>query len=281
MMTVTNNGGGGQPVSMENIRAVAAMYHQYNIPFYIDAARYAENCYFIKMRESGYADTPIIEIAREMFSYADGFTMSAKKDAIVNIGGLLGTKDKAVHERICNELILREGFVTYGGLAGRDLEAMATGLYEALDVRYLEHRVGQVKYLFDRLKAAEVPLMEPAGGHAVYINAGRLLPHLSHSDLPGQTVTIELYRTAGIRSCEIGSVMFAHRDLETGEMVYPKLELVRLAIPRRVYTQTHMDYVADAIIDLKRRAASLKATKIVSAPETLRHFTARFGPASD
>lgn len=278
MITVTNNAGGGQPVSMENIRAVAALYHSYGIPFYIDAARYAENCYFIKLRESGYENKPVIEIAREMFSYADGFCMSAKKDAIVNIGGLLATNDDAVGERLRNELILREGFVSYGGLAGRDLDAMAVGLYEGLDEAYLAYRLSQTAYLAACLKQLGVPMIEPPGGHAIYIDAGALLPHLSHGEFPGQALTVEMYLEGAIRGCEIGSVMFAHPDPDTQEMIYPKLELVRLAIPRRVYTQSHFDYVAETIGQIAKRAESLRGYKFTYAPELLRHFTARFEP---
>jgi tryptophanase len=278
MITVTNNAGGGQPVSMANIRAVAETYHAHDIPFYIDAARYAENCYFIKLREPGYAGKSTLEIAREMFSYADGFCMSAKKDAIVNIGGLLATNDDAVSQRISNELILREGFVSYGGLAGRDLDATAVGLYEGLDEAYLAYRLGQTAYLAARLKDNGIPQVEPAGGHAIYIDAGRLLPHLAHADFPGQSLAVEMYLAGGIRGCEIGSVMFAHPDADSGEIIYPSLELVRLAIPRRTYTQTHMDYVADTVGKIAKRAGELKGYQFTYAPELLRHFTARFEP---
>lgn len=278
MITVTNNAGGGQPVSMANIRAVAETYHAYGIPFYIDAARYAENAYFIKLREPGYENTPVIEIAREMFSYADGFCMSAKKDAIVNIGGLLATNDASVYDAIRNELILREGFPTYGGLAGRDLDAMATGLYEGLDENYLAYRLGQTAYLAAQLKSYGIPMIEPPGGHAIYVNAGLLLPHIPHAEFPGQSLAVELYREAGIRGCEIGSVMFAYPDPDTGEMVYPQLELVRLAIPRRVYTQSHMDYVARSLAKIMERKDSLRGYRFTYAPPLLKHFTARFEP---
>jgi tryptophanase len=278
MMTVTNNAGGGQPISMENLHSVADTYHNYNIPFIIDAARFAENAYFIKLRERGYAHKSTLEIAREMFSLADGMTMSAKKDAIVNIGGLLAMNDEEVMQPIRNELILREGFPTYGGLAGRDLDAMAIGLREGLDEAYLAYRLNQTAYLGERLKEAGVQIIEPPGGHAIYIDAGQLLSHIPHSEFPGQTLTVELYREGGIRGCEIGSVMFAYKDPDTNEMVYPKLELVRLAIPRRVYTQSHMNYVAETVAKIAARKSKLRGYRFTYAPELLRHFTAQFAP---
>ena len=278
MMTVTNNAGGGQPISMENLRAVAETYHAYGIPFFIDAARYAENCYFIKLREPGYADKSTLEIARELFNLADGAAMSAKKDAIVNIGGLLMMNDEDLYRNVCNELIIREGFPTYGGLAGRDLDAMAVGLREGQDEEYLAYRLNQTAYLANRIKESGVPIIEPPGGHAVYVDAGHLLPHIPHGEFPGQALTIELYLEGGIRVCEIGSIMFAHPDPDTGEMVYPKLELVRLAIPRRVYTQSHMDYVAEVITRIAKRAEELRGYRFTYAPELLRHFTAKFEP---
>jgi len=278
MMTVTNNAGGGQPISMENLRAVAEAYHSYGIPFFIDAARYAENCYFIKLREPGYAEKNTLEIARQMFSLADGAAMSAKKDAIVNIGGLLMMNDEDLYRNVCNELIIREGFPTYGGLAGRDLDAIAVGLREGLDEDYLAYRLNQTAYLAGRIQEAGVPIVLPPGGHAVYVDAGGLLPHIPHSEFPGQSLTIELYLEGGIRGCEIGSVMFAHPDPETGKIVYPQLELVRLAIPRRVYTQSHMDYVAEAIGKIAKQAKKLRGYRFTYAPELLRHFTAHFEP---
>lgn len=278
MITVTNNAGGGQPVAMENLKAVAAVYHEYKIPFFIDAARYAENAYFIKLREKGYADKSPIEIARQMFALADGMTMSAKKDAIVNIGGLLCMNDPKLFETVKNELILREGFPTYGGLAGRDLEAMAVGLYEGLDEAYLAYRLAQTAYLTARLNEAGVPTIQPAGGHAVYMDAAAVLPHIPQSEFPGQALAVELYRQGAIRGVEIGSVMFAYPDPDSGEMIYPKLELLRLAIPRRTYTRSHMDYVADALAQIKLRAKSVRGYKFTYASELLRHFTARFEP---
>jgi tryptophanase len=278
MITVTNNAGGGQPVSMHNLRAVAEIYREYGIPFFIDAARYAENCFFIKQRESGYECRSVREIAREIFALADGMCMSAKKDAIVNIGGLLCLNDEKIFTGIRNELILREGFPTYGGLAGRDLDAMATGLYEGLDENYLAYRLSQTLYLATRLNEAGVPTIQPAGGHAVYVLVGEILPHIPNYEFPAQSLAVELYREGGVRGCEIGSVMFACLDPETGIWHYPKLELLRLAIPRRTYTQSHMDYVADTLERIKCRAASLRGYKFTYAPELLRHFTARFEP---
>src|SRR5512141_166642 len=278
MVTVTNNAGGGQPVSMENLKAVAEVYHEYGIPFFIDAARYAENCFFIRQREPGYECKAVKEIAHEMFSLADGMTMSAKKDAIVNIGGLLCVNDEALFQNIQNELILREGFPTYGGLAGRDLDAMAVGLYEGLDEAYLSYRIAQTAYLAARLNEVGIPTIQPAGGHGVYINAGAILPHIPQWEFPAQALAVELYREGAIRGVEIGSVMFACLDPDTNQWHYPDLELLRLAIPRRTYTQSHMDYVADSLAKIKCRAESVRGYKFTYAPELLRHFTARFEP---
>ena len=275
MLTITNNAGGGQPVSLENIRAVSNIYKSHNIPFFIDACRYA---YFIKRQEPGYDQKSTLEIAREVFSFADGATMSAKKDGIVNIGGFLAMNDEELYLLAGNELILREGFLTYGGLAGRDLEAMAVGLREGLDEKFLEYRLAQTAYFADALQERNIPIMLPPGGHAVYVDALEFLPHIPQEKFPAQALAIELYLEGGIRAVEIGSVMFAHRDPETEKIMYPNLELVRLALPRRVYTQSHLDYVADVIAVIAARKESVHGWKITYAPELLRHFTARFEP---
>jgi tryptophanase len=278
MLTITNNAAGGQPVSLENIKAVSEAYHEFGIPFYIDAARFAENAFFIKLREPGFQDTSVKEISRRIFKLADGMTMSAKKDAIVNIGGLLCVNDETVFQNIKNELILREGFPTYGGLAGRDLDAMAVGLFEGLEEDYLEYRLGQTAYLAAGLNENGIPTIQPAGGHAVYVDAAGVLPQIPQSEFPGQALTLELYREGAIRGCEIGSVMFAHPDPDTGVIIYPKLELLRLAIPRRTYTQSHMDYVVSSFASIKDRASSIRGCRFTYAPRLLRHFTAQFEP---
>jgi tryptophanase len=278
MLTITNNAGGGQPVSMNNIQQVAAIYKKYDIPFFIDACRFAENAYFIKLREPGYEDKSVQEITREVFSLADGATMSAKKDAIVNIGGFLAMNDGGLFLHVKNELILREGFPTYGGLAGRDLDAMAVGLREGMDETYLAYRLGQTAYLAEKLMETGIPIIQPPGGHAVYIVASGMLPHIPPAEFPGQALSIELYREGAVRGAEMGSLAFAYPDPDTGEMIHPKLEMVRLAIPRRVYTQTHMDYVVQSLAKIKDRAGELKGYRIKYEPELLRHFTAQLEP---
>ncbi|MDZ7261977.1 MAG: tryptophanase [candidate division KSB1 bacterium] len=275
MITITNNSGGGQPVSMTNICQTKTLLEKYHIPLFFDACRFAENCYFIKEREPGYQNKSILEIAQELFSYGDGCTMSAKKDGLVNIGGFLGLNDDQVAEQVTNLLILIEGFPTYGGLAGRDLEAIARGLQEVLNEEYLHFRISQVRYLGQLLDQAGVPILKPIGGHAVYINAREFLPHIPQSQFPGQALVVALYREAGIRAVEIGSLMFAHKDEKTGETVYPELELVRLAIPRRVYTTMHINYVAESIIKIYENRDRIKGLKIIYEAPLLRHFTAR------
>src|SRR6478752_754422 len=250
MVTITNNSGGGQPVSLENLRAVRRVCDAHGIPLFLDAARFAENAYLIKMREPGQRDRPVWQIVRETFDLADGATISAKKDGLVNIGGVLLMRDDRLAERANNLLILTEGFVTYGGLAGRDLEAMAQGFREVLDEDYLQYRLRSVEYLGEGLLKAGVPIIEPPGGHAVYIDAGEFLPHLPPEQFPGQALLCALYRHAGIRAVEIGSVMFGRTDPVTGHAIRPPMELVRLAIPRRVYTQSHIDYVIEALGEL-------------------------------
>ncbi len=277
MMTVTNNSGGGQPVSMANIRETSALCHANGIPFFLDACRFAENAYFIKRREPGYAMVPVREIAREMFSYADGATMSAKKDAIVNMGGFLALNDELLARNARTLLIVTEGFPTYGGLAGRDLEAIAQGLEEVLDEHYLQYRIRSIEYLGERLTAAGVPILQPPGGHAVYLNAKRFLPHIPPSQFPGQSLAVELFRRGGIRSVEIGSVMFGRTD-PSGTFHPSRMELVRLAIPRRVYTQSHIDYVIEVVVEVFQERASLPGYRIVEEPPMLRHFTAKFAP---
>jgi tryptophanase len=277
MTTITNNATGGQPVSLENIRLTSEAYRKHGIPFFIDACRYAENAYFIKLREPGYETKSTLEIAQEIFKTADGATMSAKKDALVNIGGFLAMNDEDLFTLAKNELILREGFPTYGGLAGRDLAAMAVGLWEGLDEAYLEYRLGQTAYLTEGLLSAGIPVVEPPGGHAVYVDAGQLLPHIPREQFPGWALAIELYLEGGIRGVELGSVAFAYVDKD-GEEHHPAMELVRMAIPRRMYTQTHMDLVIQTFEQIKKRSQDIRGYRITYAPELLRHFTAKFEP---
>jgi len=278
MITITNNAGGGQPVSLENLRETSKIYRKHGIPFFIDACRFAENAYFIKTREPGYEDKTPLEIAQEIFSLADGATMSAKKDAIVNIGGFLACNDPDLFQKIKNECILREGFITYGGLAGRDLDAIAVGLREGLQEDYLAYRLGQTRYLLAGIKDAGIPVIEPAGGHAVYINAGLLLPHIPQPEYPGQSLTVEMYREGAIRGVELGSVAFGYPDPDTGEMIYPKLDLVRLALPRRTYTQSHLDYVIEVLGRIAGKAEDLRGYKITYQPPLMRHFSCQFEP---
>nr|MCU0254884.1 tryptophanase [Acidobacteriota bacterium] len=280
MLTITNNSGGGQPVALANVRAVSAVCRRHGIPFYIDACRFAENAWFIREREEGQAGRAPIEIAREIFRLADGCTMSAKKDGIANIGGFLCTNDPDLARRLRDLLILTEGFPTYGGLAGRDLDAIAVGLHEALDEDYLRYRIVSTRYVADHIAALGVPIVQPAGGHAVFIDAKAMLPQIPPLAYPGQALACEMYRVGGIRACEIGSVMFASKDPATGAEVAAPMELVRLAIPRRVYTQSHMDYVVEAIGEVNARKDRLRGVRIVEQAPFLRHFTARFEPLS-
>lgn len=269
MVTVTNNSGGGQPVSLENLRAVRAVCDRHGLPLFLDACRFAENAWFIKQREAGQQERPVRQIAREMFDLADGATISAKKDGLVNIGGVLLMRDEALFRRATSLLILTEGYVTYGGLAGRDLEAMAQGFREVLREDYLAYRIRSTEYLGERLLSMGVQIIEPPGGHAVYVDAQAFCPHIPAEQFPGQAVVCGLYRAGGIRACEIGSVMF-------GRHSRPKMELVRLAIPRRVYTQSHIDYVLEVFEDLHKKRDDLRGLRIVEEPEALRHFTAKF-----
>jgi len=269
MVTVTNNSGGGQPVSMANIQAVRDVCTEYGIPLYLDACRFAENAWFIREREPGYGDWSPKRIAQKMFSFADGCTFSAKKDAFANIGGLLCSNDDRVAQQESDLLILTEGFPTYGGLAGRDLEAIAVGLDEILEPDYLQYRIISTGYLGRHIADCGVPIVEPPGGHAIYIDAARMLPHIPKSRFPGQALAVELYRHAGIRSVEIGSVMFG---------ASARHELLRLAIPRRVYTQSHIDYVVEAILEVNSRKQEIRGLVITEEPPFLRHFSARFRP---
>jgi len=278
ILTVTNNSGGGQPVSMQNIKDVKKICVANNIPLFIDACRFAENAWFIKQREAGYAGKPIPEIVQELFSYADGCTMSAKKDAFANIGGFLAMHNEALAQQCRNLLIMTEGFPTYGGLAGRDLEAIAIGLQEVMDEHYLQYRIRSIEYLTQKLVAAGVPVMQPAGGHAVYLVADAFLPHIPVDQYPGQALVGALYGHGGIRSVEIGSLMFGKYDAD-GKLIPAALELVRLAIPRRVYTQSHIDYVAEVIIEVFNKRDAIKGLSIVEEAPTLRHFTAKLKTA--
>ncbi len=278
MLTITNNANAGQPVSMENIRQTAELCHAHGIPFFLDACRFAENAYFIKLREPGYEKKSVREIAREMFSYADGCTMSGKKDGLVNMGGFLAVNDDELAGRARNILIVTEGFPTYGGLAGHDLEAFARGLDEVLQEDYLKYRIRSVAYLGEHISAIGAPIFQPPGGHAIYIDARAFLPHIPPHEYPGQALACELYLCGGIRACEIGSVMFGKTDPISGEFEPAKLEMVRLAIPRRVYTKSHIDYVVECVESVFQKREEIKGMRIVYEPPVLRHFTARFDP---
>jgi tryptophanase len=277
MITITNNSGGGQPVSMQNIRETRAVCDKYGIPLFLDACRFAENAYFIKQREPGYKNKSALEISQEMFSYADGATMSAKKDALVNIGGFLSLNDEELAMKCRNLLIVTEGFPTYGGLAGRDLEAVAQGLDEILDEDYLHYRIKSTEYLGNKLTDAGIPIIEPPGGHAIYLDAKRFVPNIPPEQFPGQAIVCELYKVGGVRAVEIGSVMFGKKD-KNGNHVAPSMELVRFAIPRRVYTQSHIDYVAEVVIEVFKNKENLKGLEFTYEAPMLRHFTAKFKP---
>jgi tryptophanase len=276
MLTVTNNAGGGQPVSLENIRGAAALAHRHGKPLFIDGCRFAENAYLIKRREPGQSERSIQDIVRDMFAEADGMTMSAKKDAFANIGGWLAVNDDGLAASARNRLILTEGFPTYGGLAGRDLDAIAVGLEEIVDEQYLQYRLRTNEYIGERLLALGVPIVRPVGGHAVFVDARRLLPHIPSLQYPGQSLAVALYEYGGIRSCEIGSVMFGLQPDGTERAA--ELELVRLAMPRRVYTQSHADYVVEVFEEIVARREELRGLRIAWQPPQLRHFTAQFEP---
>ena len=278
IITVTSNGNGGQPVSMENIRTVSKIAKTNQIPLMIDAARFAENCYFIKKRENGYENKSIKEIANELFSYADGCVMSSKKDGLVNIGGFICTKHEELFPMINQLAIINEGFVTYGGMSGRDLEALAIGLQEGIDEEYLKYRIEQVLYLGEELSKKGIPIILPTGGHGVYVDAQKFYPHIPQSEFPGQALVVELYKTAGVRGVELGSCAFSKKNKETGEIIYPDLELVRLTVSRRVYTNRHMDVVINALEDVFKRRDQMKGLKLTYEGPiiSLRHFTAKF-----
>lgn len=281
IMTVTNNGIGGQPVSLANLRATKSLLLDFGIPLFIDAARFAENAYFIKTREPGQGDRTVKQIAQEIFAMADGVLMSAKKDAFANIGGFLALRNDAVAARVREQMVITEGFPTYGGLAGRDLEAIATGLEEILDENYLEYRVRSVDYFARGLQDAGLKVVRPAGGHAVYVDARASVPHLEAARFPAQSLAVALYEQIGLRGVEVGSLMFGHRDPETGLEIPAAQELVRLAMPRRVYTQSHIDYIIESVAELAPALESLPGYRILEQPRFLRHFTAKLAPDRD
>ena len=278
MLTITNNSGGGQPVSMQNVNDVKAVLEPYGIPLYFDAARFAENAYFIKLREKGYENQSVKSIVKKMMGYADGCTMSAKKDGLANIGGFVCTNNNNLAEEEKDLLILTEGFPTYGGLAGRDLEAVAVGLQEVLDEDYLKYRLAETQYLGDHLVDIGYPIVQPPGGHAIYIDAGEFLPHIEPLQYPGQSLAVELYLAGGIRSVEIGSVMFGKINTKSGKETPALMELVRLALPRRTHTQSHIDYVIEVAREVYAKRDSLSGFKIIEQPKFLRHFSAKFEP---
>jgi tryptophanase len=273
MITITNNSGGGQPVSMENIREASKICKNYGIPLFLDCCRFAENAYFIKLRENGYADKSVLEICNEMFSYVDGATMSAKKDGMSNTGGFIATNIDSLAEECRTNLIVMEGFITYGGLARRDLEALAIGFEEIVDENYLKYRINQSLDLAQQLIAAGVPMVLPPGAHALYLDAKRFAPHIAPQHFPGQSIACEIYKIGGIRTCEIGSIMFG-KEID-GKFIPPAMELVRLCLPRRVYTKSHMDYVAEAVIEVYNNREKLRPMKLTYEAKFLRHFTCR------
>lgn len=278
IMTITNNSVGGQPVSLSNIRETAEICKKHDVPFFFDCARFAENSYFIKKHEPGYEDKSIKEIAQEIFSYGDGAMMSAKKDGMANIGGFITVNDEELYRRLTELMIIVEGFPTYGGLAGRDMDVLAVGFYEAMDESYLHYRIGQVRYFGEQLQQAGLPIIEPTGGHAVFIDAGKFLPDIPAEEFPGQALTVAFYLEGGIRVVEIGSIMFGGTDPETGKKVNAPKELVRLAIPRRVYTQSHIDYMVDVAKKIVAQKDKLTGYEITRQSAFLRHFTCDLRP---
>jgi len=278
IVTITNNSGGGQPASMANLRAASKLTRDHGVPFYLDACRFAENAYFIKLREEGYADRSVESIAREMFSLADGATFSAKKDGLANIGGFLASNDDRLARQEVGLLILTEGFPTYGGLAGRDLEAITVGLHEVVDESYLRYRLASTRYLGEELVRAGMPIVQPPGGHAIYVDAGSFLPHIPATEFPGQSLACALFVEGGVRGVEIGTLMFGGEDPQTGEERVAPLELLRLAIPRRVYTKSHINYVVEVAARVVERRSSLRGLRIVEGATHLRHFSAKLEP---